>query len=107
MMQINSIMSKGVKQELIERYNQIQAEKRFCYNCRSDSTKDTHNRMIFWKAYTFCSAWCQYDTESAMYSGLEEEGIQVFNKRSGRENPKGSCRENDIRKSWKQFTRHI
>ena len=70
-------MSKGVKQELIERYNQIQAEKRFCYNCRSDSTRDTHNRMIFWKAYTFCSAWCQYDTES------------------------------DIRKSWKQFTRHI
>ena len=73
MTQINSIL----KQELIERCNQIQSEKRFCYNCRSDSTKDTHNRMIFWKAYTFCSAWCQYDTES------------------------------DIRKSWKQFTRHI
>ena len=29
-----------------------------------------------------------------MYSGLEEEGIQGFDKRSGRENPLGSCREN-------------
>ena len=28
-----------------------------------------------------------------MYSGLEEEGIQGFDKRSGRENPLGSCRE--------------
>ena len=32
--------------------------------------------------------------ETVMYSGLEEEGTQVFNKQSGRENPKGSCREN-------------
>jgi hypothetical protein len=31
----------------------------------------------------------------AMYSGLEERGIQVFDKRSGRENPLGSCRENE------------
>ena len=35
--------------------------------------------------------------ETVMYSVaslIEEEGTQVFNKRSGRENPKGSCREN-------------
>ena len=31
----------------------------------------------------------------AMYSGLEEGGIQVFNKRSGREKPLGYCRENE------------
>ena len=44
-----------------------------------------------------------FDTEgeemgSAMYSVaslIEEEGIQVFNKQSGRENPTGSCRENE------------
>ena len=38
----------------------------------------------------------EYD-ETVMYSVaslIEEEGTQVFNKQSGRENPKGSCREN-------------
>ena len=43
-------------------------------------------------------------SDFAMYSGLEEEGIQVFNKQSGRENPKGSCRENEMNSESKLLT---
>jgi hypothetical protein len=44
---------------------------------RRENAKDEYRRMIFWKRYSFCSAWCQYNTES------------------------------DIRKSWKRSTRNL
>ena len=68
-------MSSQLKQELIDRYNHCQHQQKYCV-CGS-SAKDEYRRMIFWKRYSFCSAWCQYNTES------------------------------DIRKYWKRSTRNL
>ena len=71
---MSQTISSQLKKEILDKYNKIQEDTRVCYNC-GDSTEEEHSRMIFWKHYSFCSAYCQWYLE------------------------------HDMRKSWKRATR--
>ena len=48
--------------ELLEKYNERIITHSLCINC-GHSANDTFTRYIYWRKYTFCGGWCQYDGE--------------------------------------------
>lgn len=49
--------------ELLEEYNKRIITYSLCINC-GNSANDNFTRYIYWRKYTFCGGWCQYDVES-------------------------------------------
>jgi hypothetical protein len=49
--------------ELLHAYNFREMESAYCSNCGCKSNPE-YMRTVFWKKYSFCSGWCQYDMET-------------------------------------------
>ena len=75
---MSQTMSSQLKQEILDKYNKIQEDKKVCYNCCADA-KEKHSRIIFWKNYSFCSAYCRWDSEYDIRKSWQSQNRQNAN----------------------------
>jgi hypothetical protein len=62
---MSKYISADLKQELLQKYSDIQTAKTVCYECGSPSVPELE-MLIFWHKYSFCSELCQYEVEHTM-----------------------------------------
>ena len=75
--------------ELLRAYNFREMENTYCSNCGCKSNPE-YMRTVFWKKYSFCSGWCQYDMESDIRSNWlksQSRADQFISPASAKEDP--------------------
>jgi len=75
---MSQTISSQLKQEILDKYNKTQEEKRVCYNCCADA-KEQYSKLIFWQYYAFCSDYCQWDMEHDIRKQWRRENRKTAN----------------------------
>ena len=60
----HQLKMRYVFSNLLENYK----KRNYCmaYDCGYHVIDENYTRYIYWRKYTFCSDWCQYDTEMSI-----------------------------------------